>query len=301
MGDKYTRQTHIPFDKQILTYVFYAATQCALIRVADVFGISEASVFNIIASLSELITKNLLREFIRWPEGNRVNDILHGFKEAQGFPGVIEAIDGSHVPIRAPETFPENYINRKGYHSINCMAVCDHEHFFTDIFIGWPGSTHDARVFGNSPLHTASTNHLENTFPQNCHMIGDSAYGLDNFIMVPFKDFGNLTRDQKNYNFKLSSTRMKTEHSFGILKGRFRTLKYIDMGDMEKLNAFISSCFVLHNITLTTEDAFDDFLADGLEGSDPDDPDVFHIQVRNESGVQKRITIVGILNEQNVP
>ncbi|KAK6191244.1 hypothetical protein SNE40_002980 [Patella caerulea] len=39
MGDKYTRQTHIPFDKQILTYVFYAATQCPLIRVADVFSI----------------------------------------------------------------------------------------------------------------------------------------------------------------------------------------------------------------------------------------------------------------------
>ncbi|XP_052778539.1 putative nuclease HARBI1 [Mya arenaria] len=70
----------------------------------------------------------------------------------QGFPGIIGAVDGSHIPIRTPTEYPENYINRKGFPSVILQAVCDHNMRFIDIYCGWPGSVHDARVLRNSPL-----------------------------------------------------------------------------------------------------------------------------------------------------
>jgi hypothetical protein len=65
---------------------------------------------------------------------------------------VIGLIDGCHIPISTPKTDPENYVNRKGFHSVLLQAVCDDKLLFTDLYVGWPGSVHDARVFRRSPL-----------------------------------------------------------------------------------------------------------------------------------------------------
>ena len=35
-------------------------------------------------------------------------------------------IDGTHIRIQAPSEDEKSYVNRKKYHSINVMAVCDH-------------------------------------------------------------------------------------------------------------------------------------------------------------------------------
>jgi len=44
--------------------------------------------------------------------------------------------------------------------------------------------------------------------------------------MVPYKDNGHLTQNQKNFNKILSSSRVVVEQAFGKLIGRFRKLKY---------------------------------------------------------------------------
>ena len=40
-----------------------------------------------------------------------------------GFPNVVGAVDGTHVKIQAPTKDEDDYVNRKGYHSIN-VQVC---------------------------------------------------------------------------------------------------------------------------------------------------------------------------------
>ena len=75
-----------------------------------------------------------------------------GFLGRRGLQGVIGAIDGSHVAIKAPGTHQDVYINKKGFHSVVLQAVCDHRMLFTDCFVGYPGSTHGARVLKNSDL-----------------------------------------------------------------------------------------------------------------------------------------------------
>ena len=38
---------------------------------------------------------------------------------------MIGCIDGTHVRIQAPKDDEKSYVNRKNFHSINVMAVCD--------------------------------------------------------------------------------------------------------------------------------------------------------------------------------
>ena len=130
----------------------------------------------------------------------------------------------------------------------------------TDVYVGWPGSVHDARVFRRSPLHE----HLEaNTLemcPQESYLLGDAAYPLRNYLLTPFKDNGHLTQKQKTYNFKHSSTRMKVEHTFGVFKGKWRRLKFIDVVCLEATIDIIVAACVLHNICQAEED-LEEFMA----------------------------------------
>ena len=43
------------------------------------------------------------------------------------FPGVIGCVDRTHVRIQEPRANENNFVNRKGYHSINVQAVCNHK------------------------------------------------------------------------------------------------------------------------------------------------------------------------------
>lgn len=124
-------------------------------------------------------------------------------------PGVVGAVDGTHIPIIAPSQNHSNYVNRKGFHSIVAQLICDHTMKFMSVNVGWPGSVHDARVFRTSRVGRRIINNT--LLPAHCHLVGDAAYPLCTNLMTPFKDIGNLTRQQQRYNFCQSSTRMVIE------------------------------------------------------------------------------------------
>ena len=63
------------------------------------------------------------------------------------------AIDGTHVPIKAPSENYTDYVNRKSYHSIVMQGLADSRYLFRDIVVSWPGSVHDARVLSNSEIY----------------------------------------------------------------------------------------------------------------------------------------------------
>lgn len=82
-------------------------------------------------------------------------------------------------------------------------------------------------------------------------------------MLTPYRDNGHLNHTQHNYNTKLSKTRVIIERAFGILKGRFRKLKYIYLYNTEMIPLIILACCVLHNICIDNEDEpFDIFEPD---------------------------------------
>lgn len=60
--------------------------------------------------------------FIKWPQGENVQLIQTGFEKMGGMRGIIGAIDGTHIPIKAPKHEGAEYVNRKGVHSIQLQV-----------------------------------------------------------------------------------------------------------------------------------------------------------------------------------
>lgn len=72
-------------------------------------------------------------------------------------------------------------------------------------------------------------------FNENYHLIGDKAYPNRIWCMAPFKDFGNLIPRQRTYNYYHSSTRIVIEHTFGLMKGRWKRLMKVNT-EIAKVN-----------------------------------------------------------------
>ncbi|CAH1955253.1 unnamed protein product [Acanthoscelides obtectus] len=62
-------------------------------------------------------------------------------------------------------------------------VVCDHKRKIRDIFVGYPGSIHDSRVFRTSPLFGTLQEKCGNHF-----IIGDSGYPCLQYCLTPFQD-----------------------------------------------------------------------------------------------------------------
>lgn len=69
-------------------------------------------------------------------------------------------------------------------------------------------------------------------------------------MLTPFKDRGNLTRRQLNYNVKLAKNRYIIEHCFGVLKQKFRQLFHVKLRHILYIVHLIRAACVLHNISL---------------------------------------------------
>ncbi|KAG0425533.1 hypothetical protein HPB47_027305 [Ixodes persulcatus] len=65
---------------------------------------------------------------------------------------MIGAIDGCHVEILRPTESPNSYYNWSKFHSIVLQGICDDQNRFIDVYIGFPGSAHDARILKESPV-----------------------------------------------------------------------------------------------------------------------------------------------------
>ena len=75
------------------------------------------------------------KKFILWPSLAELQVVKRGFYDKGGFPGVIGCVDGTHVRIQAPSTNENDFVNRKGFQSINVQAMCNHN-----------GSEHKAKI-----------------------------------------------------------------------------------------------------------------------------------------------------------
>jgi DDE superfamily endonuclease len=243
-------------DKHMLIALWYFANNDTYRSVADRFGVCESSAMQAVRRVTLFLT-NLAPVYIRWPRGERLDECKSGFFARAGMPCIVGAIDGSHIPIIAPSNHPEDYINRKGFHSVLLQAVVDHRKLFTDVYVGQPGSLHDARVLRKSPLyHNANTN-ITHFFQDSTAIVGDAAYPSLRWIIPPFRDNGRLTATQRDFNHIHSSTRIIVENAFALLKGRFRKLKYVSMNSVDEIPSVVLSCCVLHNICILGDDDSD--------------------------------------------
>ncbi|XP_039305489.1 putative nuclease HARBI1 [Solenopsis invicta] len=246
-----------PITAKVSVFIFlwFMANTEPLRTIADRFDVSISSVFRVVRRVW-LLTK--LNDVIKWPQGHNITTISNDFFLLKNIPNVIGAIDCSHIRIEKPPDNESHYCNRKKYFSLNLQAVVDSKTRFTNVYCGEPGSLHDARVLRRSPLHSIASREQERVFPNNTFILGDSAYPSLPWLVPPFRDNGHLTPQQREFNYLHSSTRMSVERAFGLLKGRFRRIKFFNEYKTISFvtDITIAAC-ILHNYCINANDDLD--------------------------------------------
>ncbi|KAJ8710228.1 hypothetical protein PYW07_009594 [Mythimna separata] len=68
------------------------------------------------------------------------------FMEKFRFPGIIGCIDGTHVALIRPIDHEEAFFNRKNYHSLNVLIICDSNLNILHVDVSFGGAAHDSYV-----------------------------------------------------------------------------------------------------------------------------------------------------------
>ncbi|XP_032238952.1 putative nuclease HARBI1 [Nematostella vectensis] len=236
---------------QVLVALRYFASGNFLEVIGDTFGLPKSTVSRCITDVSKALVANK-EEFIAWPSDEEKRQIKEAFFAKKGFPGVIGCIDGTHVRIQGPPRNENDFVNWKGFHSINVQAICDNKGLFTNVVAKWPGNAHDSFIFQDSGIHDKLQ--LEHKSVEDGVLIGDSGYGCKPFLMTPFPH--PETPKQEAYNEALGKTRVKIEQTFGIFKRRFHLMHTEIRVDPSKATLLIGACAVLHNIAIIRNDVY---------------------------------------------
>ncbi|XP_033747150.1 putative nuclease HARBI1 [Pecten maximus] len=280
----------IPVDKQLYVTLWYLGGTDTINKIADRFGIGEASVIECRKRIIKTILNHLKSRFIKWPSPGEMAEEADVFSQRNGFPGIIGALDGTHIHISKPKDHPQSYFNRKGYYSIQMQAVCRHDMRLTHVFVGYPGSCHDARVLKNSDIWNNGLQLCNNTY---C-ILADGAYPIRRWLLTPYRDNGHLGNRERRYNHYHSSCRVVIERSFGLLKGRFRRLQNLQTSSIKTACQIIMASSVLHNICILQKDEVSDFLEE--DGDQPNHHQPVPNIVENDAeGVLKRNIIANRL------
>jgi len=132
------------------------------------------------------------------------------------------------------------------------QGICDKDKLFIDCYAGEVGSVHDALVFKRSDFYKKLTaGQLD--FAPKTHILGDNAYPISEHVLTPYPR-SNKSAKAKRFNLRLSRARVVIEQAFGLLRGRFRRLKYMEIKNVELVPLVIIACCILHNIAILEED-----------------------------------------------
>lgn len=135
---------------------------------------------------------------------------------------------------------------------------------FIFVDVGGEGSVGDASIWNRSQLK-ANIQSGSIGFPDPCvvpqssdstkvpyHIIGDSAFQLETFLMKPFSQVAvNSDFEKRIFNYRLSRARRCVENAFGILVQRFQVLKSPIRTNVDTSDVIVLATLSLHNWLMT--------------------------------------------------
>lgn len=200
----------ITVEKRVAVALWRLATGISYRTGGLTFGISRCTAMNVKDEFCSALMRRAYG-FIKFPKAEaETRQAIQKFQDISHFPQVVEALDGSHIPIKAPKEEPNEYVNQKSFHSIeSCLHVST----------GYAGSIHDARVLRMSSLLTAAEDGdiLHSPLRRIGGMqvkpliVADPAYKLTTWCMKPFPQTRALADRQRDFNKSLSSARVVVE------------------------------------------------------------------------------------------
>ncbi|XP_023695555.1 putative nuclease HARBI1 [Paramormyrops kingsleyae] len=287
LGDTLSRRTQrsraISPDVQILAALGFYTSGSFQTRMGDAIGISQASMSRCVTNVTNALVEKA-SDFIGFMRDDATkHQSKEEFYRVAGMPNVIGVVDCAHIAIKAPNSEDLSYINKKGFHSINCQLVCDSRGLLLSAETHWPGSLDDSAVFKQSAVKTF----FEEQESHEGWLLGDRLYPLKKWLMTPLQ-YPETPADYR-YNLAHVATHEIVDRTFRAIQTRFRCLDgskgYLQYSP-EKCARIILACCVLHNVSLQSGlDAWTfgrtetpDQLGEGCEQIDLSDSEAFRIR-----------------------
>lgn len=264
------RNKALSVENRILITLRVLASGSFLEVVGDHFGVNKSTASRIfdetVKAICQLIPEYISSEFLMRHDSRR-------WFEENCLPRVIGCVDGTHVKLMAPKAYEEEFVNRKGYHSLNVQVVTTGNLLIADCVAKWPGGTHDSRILSESGI----CRKFENQEFGDAIILGDEGYPLKQWLFVPVRDHRGLTSSERRFNRTHKKCRSSVERTIGILKQRWSCLKTGLRFSVPKCCRVIMACAVLHNFAkindepdpdVTENDGFVDQSSNFSESSD---------------------------------
>jgi hypothetical protein len=166
---------------------------------------------------------------------------------------VFGVIDATEIKINNPyDSLIQNtfYSGKKKFTSVKYQIVIDiMSKKIIHVSCCYPGKVHDITIF--KIFIQQVSNHI--IFNEN--FLADKGYKSEQYeghLITPIKN-SILTTDEYNYNFFLSTHRIKIENVISVIK-RFRILKNAFRYDLRKHSIVFNLCCKLANLMLELED-----------------------------------------------
>ena len=206
------------------------------------------------------IYDTLLDDAIFWPDKNERRVINKFFMDQFGLPNVTTILDGTLFGLATTPQRDDapDFQGRKGSYTLTCLIANDHRKRIRYYHLGWPGSTHDDRVLTNSWL----AKNWREAFGTSGIALGDCAYAPRDWLVPAFKKPTGvcMPQEKSGFNSLLARPRVTSEHTIGILKGRFPFLRSIrirltsDKKTMQKIQKYVAVTIILHNLLIGWDD-----------------------------------------------
>jgi hypothetical protein len=247
----------------------------------------------------------LAEEYIKWPSPDERLVISARFHALYGFPNCVGCIDGTYIGLtHRPTWCGSDFFTRKSSYSVQSLLVCDDNSKVLYHYTGWPGSTHDNRVWRYSKMYLNPPAYFSPTE----YLLSDSALNPLPTIVPAFKALPNqsLTRNEEFFNGELACARIKIEHTNGLLKSRFPILTGANVvirrkQDVLKVVKLVTAACVLHNFLLNEPWLTIEQLNEMLKNSpiDDDDPEMTREIHMNENADCRRQQVFDLVLDKN--
>ena len=285
--------SHVPAECQLAATLRYLSGACKM-DAEDLFGIAHTtfyvSLWKVVYALHSLCQV----PFDPYDEAT-LTDLAAAMYDRSGglIKGCVGAIDGMALKIKKPSKLDEanqvNYMNRKGFYSINFQGLADAHRRIIYYDMGTQGSTHDSLAFTVSSLGMKLQ---ERPLPAGFWIAGDEAYVNSDWLLTPYgKALASSDTYKDNFNFYLSRCRINVECAFGMLVWRFGILRRPIGCSLEHTTKLVAVCVMLHNMAIDDNVGLHEPLKKDMHPMDSYEP------IR-----QDRVTYVerGLLKNQSV-
>ena len=160
---------------------------------------------------------DIKHQFVKMPKTDEMEDTSQRMLNRFHLPRFSMAVDGMMVRFsEAPRGLPpdkdtQQFWCRKQFYALNVQVVANDE-FIYDLDCGWPGQTHDARIWNRSEVKA----YIEEQ--RRFLIAGDSAYPISENLIKPYST-GEAAGDRRKrlFNRRLSGLRtVMSENVYGV-------------------------------------------------------------------------------------